>query len=65
MAASEAERAAVEISAIGLHWVALDEDISVAGLLARCGDATGGRGRRLEGFGEKEAPSVPSLWRVL
>ncbi len=34
MAASEAERAAVEITAFGLHWEALDEDISVPALLA-------------------------------
>lgn len=33
-AASPAERAAVEISRRGLHWDALDEDLSVAGLLA-------------------------------
>ena len=29
MAASEAERAAVKISAFGLHWEGIDEDISV------------------------------------
>lgn len=44
MAASEAARAALEISAFGLHWEALDEDISVAGLLAGRADATGGTG---------------------
>ena len=32
-AASEAERAEVEISPFGLHWAALDEDVSVEGLL--------------------------------
>ena len=32
--AGEAERAAVEISRRGLHWDALDEDLSIAGLLA-------------------------------
>lgn len=31
--AEPAERTAVEISAYGLHWAALDEDISVVGLL--------------------------------
>ncbi len=34
MRASAEAREAVEISAFGLHWEALDEDISVAGLLA-------------------------------
>jgi hypothetical protein len=38
--ATPAERACVEISARGLHWKALDEDISVAGLLAGMGDQT-------------------------
>jgi len=36
--ASPAERAQVELSRVGLHWEALDEDISVAGLLAGRGD---------------------------
>ena len=38
--ATPAQRACVEISARGLHWAALDEDISVAGLLAGMGDQT-------------------------
>ena len=36
--ATLAEREAVEISPFGLHWTALDEDISVEGLLAGRGD---------------------------
>jgi len=32
---------AVEISPLGLHWEALDEDISIAGLLAGKGGRTG------------------------
>ncbi len=36
--ATPAERAAVTLSPFGLHWEALDEDISVAGLLAGRGD---------------------------
>jgi Protein of unknown function (DUF2442) len=32
--------AAVELSPAGLHWDALDEDISIAGLLAGRGDMT-------------------------
>ena len=38
MNASAQERKAVEIGDFGLHWEALDEDISVAGLLAGRGD---------------------------
>jgi hypothetical protein len=34
------EREACRISSRGLHWDALDEDISVAGLLAGFGDQT-------------------------
>lgn len=34
MKASPAAREAVEISAFGLHWEALDEDISVPALLS-------------------------------
>ncbi len=37
---SAAERAAVTLSPGGLHWEALDEDVSVAGLLAGRGDVT-------------------------
>ncbi len=38
--ASTEERARVEISRTGLHWEELDEDISIAGLLAGRGDMT-------------------------
>lgn len=38
--ASPAERAKVEMSADGLHWDAIDEDISIAGLLAGRRDQT-------------------------
>ncbi len=38
--ASAAQRAAVELSPRGLHWPDLDEDISIAGLLAGRGDQT-------------------------
>ena len=34
-------RAAVVLSPFGLHWEALDEDISIAGLLAGRGDMGG------------------------
>lgn len=36
-----AERAEVTISPFSLHWEALDEDISVAGLIAGRGDMAG------------------------
>ena len=38
--ATPAERAQVELSRVGLHWERLDEDISIAGLLAGRGDIT-------------------------
>ena len=38
VAARQAQRDAVRISSRGLHWAALDEDVSVAGLLAGFGD---------------------------
>ena len=40
--ASEESRQQVRISSRGIHWDALDEDISVAGLLAGFGDQTTG-----------------------
>ena len=38
--ATPQQRLAFEISRSGLHWEELDEDISIAGLLAGCGDQT-------------------------
>ena len=38
--ANRRQREACRISSLGLHWEALDEDISVAGLLAGHGDQT-------------------------
>ncbi len=38
--ATAQQRAQVEISYGGLHWDALDEDISIAGLLAGRGDVS-------------------------
>ena len=37
LAASASERASLELSRRGMHWPDLDEDISVAGLLAGLG----------------------------
>ena len=36
--ASPADRLAVTLSPFGLHWEVLDEDVSIAGLLAGRGD---------------------------
>jgi hypothetical protein len=42
--ATPEQREAVRMSSRGLHWEALDEDISIAGLLAGYGDQSiGGR----------------------
>jgi hypothetical protein len=38
--ASASEREQVEISRVGLHWEAIDEDVSIAGLLAGHGDVS-------------------------
>jgi hypothetical protein len=38
--ATAEQREQVELSRVGLHWEVLDEDISVAGLLAGRGDVT-------------------------
>ncbi len=38
--ASPAQRGRVEISRTGLHWEDLDEDVSIAGLIAGRGDMT-------------------------
>lgn len=40
MNATPAQRQKVEISRTGLHWEELDEDISIAGLIAGRGDMT-------------------------
>jgi hypothetical protein len=43
--ATPAQRERVELSRIGLHWEEIDEDISIAGLLAGRGDQTVDRKR--------------------
>jgi hypothetical protein len=40
MGAKKSQRENVEIGRFGLHWAELDEDISLAGLLAGRGDRT-------------------------
>jgi hypothetical protein len=43
LAAAPEERAQFQLSPRGIHWEALDEDISIDGLLAGHGDLTHGR----------------------
>ncbi len=43
LAAAPEQRAQFELSPGGIHWEALDEDISIDGLLAGHGDLTHGR----------------------
>ena len=38
--ATAAQREKVELGRVGLHWEEIDEDISIAGLLAGRGDMT-------------------------
>jgi hypothetical protein len=40
LSATPQQRESVEISRVGLHWEDIDEDISIAGLLAGRGDMT-------------------------
>jgi hypothetical protein len=46
--ATLAQREAVELSRLGLHWDELDEDISIASLLAGRSDMTTRSGRVIE-----------------
>ena len=43
LAATPVQRVQFELSPRGIHWEALDEDISIDGLLAGHGDLTHGR----------------------
>lgn len=43
LAATPEQRAQFELSPCGIHWEALDEDVSIDGLLAGHGDRTHGR----------------------
>jgi len=43
LSATPEQRAQFELSPRGIHWEALDEDISIDGLLAGHGDRTHGR----------------------
>lgn len=45
LGATAAQRRACRISARGLHWEAIDEDISITGLLSGLGDQTAQRPR--------------------
>ncbi len=60
--ATPEQRERVEIGRMGLHWEELDEDISIAGLLAGRGDRTRwGRGERKRA--EQAASSDPKMGR--
>lgn len=56
--AKPAQRAKVELSHVGLHWEELDEDISIAGLLAGHGDIT----KRTEADPVTKPPFMRSSW---
>jgi hypothetical protein len=43
--ATPAEREQVQLTRVGLHWEVLDEDISIAGLLAGRNDQSHGGSR--------------------
>ena len=47
LAANAAERAAIEFSPLGLHWPAIDEDVSVASIV-RGWKAPGAKPKRAE-----------------
>ena len=55
--ATPEQRERVEIGRMGLHWEELDEDISIAGLLAGRGDRT--RWGRREERAEEAASKAP------
>ncbi|MCA3613540.1 MAG: DUF2442 domain-containing protein [Methylobacterium sp.] len=57
--ASAAERQAVTISPMGLHWEALDEDISIAGLMVGRRDAADKGKRTSADFYHRTQGSLP------
>src|ERR1700752_3949328 len=59
--ATPAEREQVEISRVGLHWEAIDEDISIAGLLAGRGDGTPSTGHVAYQFGARTSVAQSAL----
>ena len=60
--ATPEQRERVEIGRMGLHWEDLDEDISIAGLLAGRGDRTRW-GRRERKRAEEAASKAPGPGR--
>jgi hypothetical protein len=50
--ATTAERERVELSRVGLHWEAIDEDISIEGLLAGRNDVTRSTGHAAQTVAE-------------
>jgi hypothetical protein len=55
LSATAKQREAVEIGRFGLHWEAIDEDISIAGLLAGRGDQTMRAASRTAAKGKRRA----------
>src|SRR3984893_15498851 len=58
--ATPAQRESVELSRTGLHWEDIDEDISVAGLLAGRGDMTRKTERAARPFRQNNAAPSPA-----
>jgi hypothetical protein len=59
--ATPAEREQVEVSRTGLHWEAINEDISIAGLLAGRSDGALLPQRQIAAIGERRYDSIKEI----
>src|SRR5271170_3242236 len=59
--ATKSQREQVEIGHFGLHWEAIDEDISIEGLLAGRGDQTVKKGRPIKPLTQSKTPQSSSV----
>jgi Protein of unknown function (DUF2442) len=59
--ATPAEREQVEVSRTGLHWEAINEDISIAGLLAGRPDDARSRLHQIAAIGERRYDSIKGI----
>jgi hypothetical protein len=59
--ATPAEREQVELSRVGLHWEAIEEDISIAGLLAGRPDDVLSPVRHIAAIGERRYDSIKEI----
>jgi hypothetical protein len=59
--ASPAQREQVELSRVGLHWETIDEDISIAGLLAGRPDDALSPLRQIAAIGERRYDSIKEM----